>query len=105
MKNIFFPASAYLEYELVLKSQGIDENEIIKDIIHFQNIENIRELPLDSSIIVTAIKLREKYNITYFDSLHCATALKNDGIIISSDKEFKKISNLEVIEPKNLIKN
>lgn len=103
MKNIYIPSSAFLEYELVLKSQGIDEIDILKDIIHFQNIKNIKEIPIDSSIIVTASKLREKYNLTYFDSLHCSSALKMDGIFISTDEDFKKIPHLKIIEPKSLI--
>ncbi|MHA1729384.1 MAG: PIN domain-containing protein [Promethearchaeota archaeon] len=65
------------------------------------SIENIEEIPLTSNIIIIAIKLREKYELTYFNSLHCASTLQIDDIIISSDKEFKNISNLKVIEPKN----
>ncbi len=103
IKNVYIPSSAYLEYELLLKSRNIDELEIIRDIVHFKNIKNIKEIPIDSSIIILASQLRDVYNLTYFDSLHCGSAIHKDGSIISSDKDFKKISNLVVIEPESLI--
>lgn len=103
LNDIYIPSSAYIEYELVLKCRGIGEVDILKDIIHFQNIENIKEIPLNSSIIVSASNLRKQYNISYFDSLHCASALLTDGTIISTDKEFKKILNLKIINPKSII--
>lgn len=99
IKNVFIPSSVFLEYELLLKSKKFNVSELIRDIIHFKALENIEEIPLNSSIIVLAQKLREKYNLTYFDSLHCAGALHADGIIISTDTDFKKIKNLKVIEP------
>ena len=103
LNDIFIPSSAYIEYELVLKSKGIGEVDILKDIIHFQNIENIKEVPLDSFIIASASNLRKLYNVTYFDSLHCASALLTDGTMISTDKEYKKILNLKTIDPKSFI--
>ena len=103
LKNIYFPTSAFLEYELVLKSQNISELEILKDIIHFKNIENIKEIPLDSEIIISASKLREKYGLTYFDSLHCSSALKTDQKMITTDKDISNVKILEIINPKSLI--
>lgn len=104
LKEVYIPSSAYLEYELLLKSRNVDEIDIIKDIIHFQNIKNVKEFPLDSSIIVIASKLREKYNLTYFDSLHCASALTIDNTIIGTDEDFKKIPNLKTIDPNSYLK-
>lgn len=103
LKNIYFPSSAFLEYELVLKSQNIADNDILKDIIHFQNIENVKEIPLDSSIIISASKLREEHGLTYFNSLHCACALQTDQKMISTDKAIMNLEILEVIDPKSLI--
>lgn len=92
-----------MEYELLLKSKKIKTPELIKDIIHFKALENIKEIPLNSSIIILAQKLRESYNLTYFDSLHCASALHADGMIISTDKDFKNIKNLKLIAPNTLL--
>lgn len=91
-----------MEYELLLKSKKIKTPELIRDIIHFKALENIKEIPLNSSIIILAQKLRETNNLTYFDSLHCASAMHADGIIISTDKDFKNIKNLKLMEPNTL---
>ena len=101
LKNICVPSSAYLEYELILKSKGIDENDILKDIIFFQYINNIGEIQLDSKIIVTSIKIRDKYQLTYFDSLHAASSMYLDSIILSSDRDYQKLLHLKIIEPKD----
>lgn len=103
LKNICVPSSAYLEYELILKSKGIDENDILKDIIFFQNINNIGEIQLDSKIIVTSIKIRDKYQLTYFDSLHAASTMYLDSIILSSDRDYQKLPHLKSIEPKDYL--
>jgi len=92
-----------MEYELLLKSKKIKTSELIRDIIHFKALENIKEIPLNSSIIILAQNLRENYNLTYFDSLHCASALNVDGIIISTDKDFKNVKNLKLLEPSSLL--
>jgi len=103
IKNIFIPSSVFMEYELLLKSKKIKTSELIRDIIHFKALENIKEIPLNSSIIILAQNLRENYNLTYFDSLHCASALNVDGIIISTDKDFKNVKNLKLLEPSSLL--
>lgn len=103
IKNVYIPSSVFLEYELLLKSRKINVSELVRDIIHFKTLENIKEIPLNSSIIVLAQTLREKYKLTYFDSLHSASALHADGIMISSDNDFKNIKNLKVIEPNKLV--
>ena len=103
IKNIYIPSSVFMEYELLLKSKKIKTPELIRDIIHFKALENIKEIPLNSSIIILAQKLRENHNLTYFDSLHCASALHADGMIISTDKDFKNIKNLKLIAPNTLL--
>jgi predicted nucleic acid-binding protein len=92
-----------MEYELLLKSKKIKTPELIRDIIHFKTLENIKEISLNSSIIILVQKLRQTHNLNYFDSLHCASALHADGIIISTDKDCKNITNLKIIEPNTLL--
>ncbi|MCK4780636.1 MAG: PIN domain-containing protein [Candidatus Lokiarchaeota archaeon] len=70
IKNVYIPSSVFLEYELLLKSKKINVSELVRDIIHFKALENVKEIPLDSSIIILAQKLKEKYKLTYFDSFN-----------------------------------
>ncbi len=63
-------------------------------------IKNLGEIPLTSEIIIKALELKRKYNITYFDSLHAASALSHDKAIISN----RKISSgLKAINPREML--
>lgn len=102
IRNIAVAASALIEYELILKSRGYKEEEIAADIEAFINIENMREAPLTSKTMLTAINLRKKYGLTYFDSLHAAAAILYDETIISADKAYKTLKELKAIDPEEL---
>ncbi len=43
------------------------------------------------------------YKLTYFDSLPAASALSFDRKIISTGNAYKRVSELEVIDPRELI--
>jgi len=63
-------------------------------------IRNLGEIPLTSEIIIKALELRRIYNITYFVSLHAASALSHDKIIISNRKissGLKAINSREML--------
>ncbi|MFO8020615.1 MAG: PIN domain-containing protein [Promethearchaeia archaeon] len=105
IKNISIPSSVFLEYELLLKSKKIETNEIVKDLVNFRELNDIKEIPLTSSVLIHAFSLRNQYNLTYFDSLHCASALHVDGVIIGTDSDFDEISNLTLISPTDFLKD
>lgn len=42
-------------------------------------------------------ELRDNYNLGIFDAAHAATALENDGSIISSDAAFDRVKELKRI--------
>ncbi|MCS4540841.1 MAG: PIN domain-containing protein [Euryarchaeota archaeon] len=94
--------SAYLEYELIHKSRGYPEKEIRAEIEAFRNYPNLDEEELTSEIILKASELREKFNMTYFDSLHAATAVHSDKKIISLDLAYEDIEELTRMDPKKL---
>ncbi|RLF18638.1 MAG: hypothetical protein DRZ82_07915 [Thermoprotei archaeon] len=103
LKNIVIPTSALIEYELILRSRGYSEDAIRKDIQAFMMISNIHEIPLTSKVIITASLLREKYHLSYFDSLHAASALAHDRIVISVDKCYRRIPDIKLIDPGSVI--
>lgn len=53
---------------------------------------------------MNAIKLRNKHHITYFNSLHAASALSHDKTIISTDKVYKDIPELKAMNPREALK-
>jgi len=81
LREVKVASSALLEYELVLRSRGHEEREIREDIRAFNMMPNLGEEPLTAEVILKASEIREKHNLSYFDSLHCATAILFDGEI------------------------
>jgi len=102
IKNVAVAASALIEYELILRSRGYRDEEIAADIRAFTSIEGMKEAPLTSEIILRALDLRVKYQLTYFDSLHAATATLWDGVIISVDKAYLRVRELKAVAPEEI---
>ena len=72
------------------------------DLAAFKEMSNIGEAQLTVNVVLKASEIREKYGLTYFDSLHGATAILSDGKIISSDKAFERVKELKAINPSKL---
>ncbi len=104
LTGITIPVSALLEYELILKSRGYPETTIRSDLEAIKNLENIKIIPLTLDCIIEASRLREIYGLSYFDSLHAASALLYDKTVISVDKAYDKIQEIKRIDPVELIK-
>ncbi|GEM_PF-1894488 len=54
LSNVSIPASAYLEYELVMRSRGYSSREIADDVISLRSIPGLGEVPLTSSVLLSA---------------------------------------------------
>lgn len=103
VRDVSIATSALMEYSLVLRSKGIPETEIQRDIALFRSIRNIGEAYLTSETLIKATELRMIYGLTYFDSLHAATAILRDGVIISTDKAYSKIDTIKHIDPRQIV--
>jgi len=93
-------SSSLIELDLLLKKTGID------DAGRHEVYESLRaEFEADSIVVVShavlsrAAVIRERYPFRrfYFDSIHLSTAILHDGTIVSSDKEFDQIGEIERI--------
>ncbi len=102
LRGFSVASSAYLEYELILRSRGYPEEDIRLEVEAFRRLRNLGEVPLTSSVLIEASRLREQFKLTYFDSLHAASALLHDGKIASIDAAYSRIPELEVIDPRTL---
>jgi len=102
LEGVYVASSAYIEYELFSKSMGVPAIQIVRELQSFQFFPNLKEHALSLSIILNASILRGRYGLTFFDSLHAATALANDGGIISVDKAYDNVEGLTRIEPSSL---
>lgn len=104
LSDIKIPTSALLELELLLRSKKVTDMEIARDITHIIEFPNLIEIPLNSSTLILAQKLRTDYpGLTFFDSLHCSSALLFDGQIIGTDIFFDNVQELTRISPESLI--
>jgi len=99
LEDAYVASSAYIEYELFSKSMGVPAIQIVRELQSFQFFPNLQEHALSLSIILNASILRNRYGLSYFDSLHASTALVNDGNIISVDKAYDDVQGLTRIEP------
>ena len=104
ISGVSIATSALMEYGLILRSKGFSETEIQSDITLIRSINNLGEAYLTSEVLVKAIDLRTTYGLTYFDSLHAATAILKDGVIISTDKAYSKIDKIKHIDPRDLVR-
>lgn len=75
-----------------------EARDIILGII---NSENWTKFNYNEKTVLTASKLCERFKIDFWDSLIAATMIENNIFIIytENDKDFGKISELEVINP------
>ena len=102
IKNVSTAASAYLEYQLVHKSRGYGESEIRRDLEMFRVFPNIGERNLSLNTLIQASEFREKYGLSFFDSMHAATAVLADQKIISKDQTYERITGLVRLDPQEL---
>ncbi len=91
-----FSSVSLIELQLIYKSKKI-EYEFELDLVELQRIKNIEWALLDTISSLTAIHLRKKYNLSFFDSLHVGIAISLDKQIISQDKEYDNIAGLKRI--------
>ena len=91
-----FSSVSLIELKLIIKSKKI-EYEFELDLVELQRIKNIEWALLDTISSLTAIHLRKKYNLSFFDSLHVGIAINLDKQIISQDKEYDNIAGLKRI--------
>ncbi len=102
LRNAGVASSAYLELELLRKSRGHKEAEIRKDLEIFRKYPNLDERPLSALVQVKASEFRESFRLTYFDSLHAATAAMADGQIISVDDAFDRVRGITRVNPQQV---
>lgn len=94
--EVKFSSVSLIELQLIYKSRNI-EFEFELDLAEFQRIKNVEWAVLDPISALTAIHLRKKYNLSFFDSLHVGMAINLDKQLISQDKEYDLVSGLKRI--------
>ncbi len=65
-------------------------------------ISDCKIYSITPEVVNECVKLRRSKKIKTPDAIIAATAIVNDLILITSDADFNNISNLVVIDPKNI---
>lgn len=99
--NVVAPDVAMLEFQIVLRARGRGTAQVkaamlaLHETLARYNVKEVKTL--DSSLLALQCELEEKHRLSYFDSLVAAAALALDQKVISSDKAFDSVPDLERI--------
>ena len=92
---------ALIEMELVYMSNGL-EGRLVNDLAAASALPGVDLIPLTADEVIAAAYLRGAYGLSFFDSHYAATALAEDGIIISYDQAYEKVPGLKLVSPTSL---
>jgi len=106
-RPILLSPYSLLELDLLIRSGKIE----IEDIYAFWNElnemlrhHNVKIIPPKPSYHAEAHNIREKYGLSYFDSLHAAVAKIEKIPIVSYDrKAYTPVEGLKYIHPENIV--
>lgn len=97
------------ELELNLKTGNIlvegrratleDIAKFFTDLGRLLSLYNLSVFPLTCEQIAKAANLRKKYNLTFHDSHHAASAILYDSEIISTDNTYDSVLVLKRVDP------
>lgn len=97
------------ELELNLKTGNIlieerratpeDIAKFFTDLSQLLSLYKLSVFPLTCQQIAKAANLRKKYNLTFYDSHHAASAILYDSKIISTDNTYDSVIGLKRINP------
>ncbi|MDP3433909.1 MAG: type II toxin-antitoxin system VapC family toxin [Bacteroidota bacterium] len=87
-----------INLSVINKIELLGFSKIEQDLVDFVKYSNI--IPMSDDIIEKTIEVRRKYKIKLPDAVIAATAIiSNYTLVTSNIKDFKSISDLEVLNP------
>ncbi len=91
--------SVITELELLSYSKLTDEEEVALRAL----LKNFKCIGLTNKVKLETIKIRKQYKIKLPDSIIVATAIANDAILVTSDRQLLKLDIVQSIELKALL--
>jgi predicted nucleic acid-binding protein len=87
----------YLE-ALTLPVKKGDGSLILRYLTTMRKTKGLSLLPLNTSVLTLAVRMRARHNLKTPDAIHAATALLcHCNLFITNDPIFKRVSGLEVV--------
>lgn len=109
LADVKIDSLALHELELNLKTGNIlieerratleDIAKFFTDLSQLLSLYKLSVFPLTCEQIAKAANLRKKYNLTFYDSHHAASAMLYDSKIISTDNTYDSLIGLKRINP------
>lgn len=97
---------AFLELDLLIISGKIEVKipifyEASEKTFSYYDIEVVKP---SLKHLMKGWELREKYNLTYFDSLHASTAVVENETLVSYDNKYSDIKELKYLRPEETLR-
>ena len=103
LKNTYASVASIQEIIFWLLNRGF-KDKILLTIFSIFKIRNLKWIPLDEQVFLTASALIEEYGLGAFDAYIAATALLKDKTILSSDRIYDKIKGIKRVNPEEIVK-
>jgi len=92
---------ALIEMSLIYRSRSM-ELELEEDLRLLLSLFNGRTTQLTPLEAMRAVWIRREYDLSFFDSLHAASAMSLDSAIVSFDDVYDRVEGLRRIDPREL---
>ncbi len=105
LKGVKLSPYSLIELELLISSGVIvvKRPEFYESLSRALAYFNVKQLPPRPEHFRRAWALRRSYNLSFFDSLHVATAIEDGEVLVSYDKRYKQVKELRYMRPTELL--
>ena len=97
-ESYYLSSVALIEMSLIYRSRSM-ESELEEDLGLLLSLFNGRTTHLTPLEAMRAAWIRRKYGLSFFDSLHAASAMSLDSTILSFDEAYDRVEGLKRIDP------
>ena len=95
-------AQKILPHGKMVKSEG-EVAAFMNEICEALELYGITIQPIEIGTFARAAEIREKHNLSYYDSHHASAALYHDKSIVSTDRQYERVKDLARLDPSKLL--
>jgi predicted nucleic acid-binding protein len=96
--SVSISSVALMEMELIYRSEGREES-LLEHMAALAAMPNATFEPLTPNVVLTAVHLRETFDLGFFASHYAASALAAESAIIAFDRAYDSVKGLKRIDP------
>jgi predicted nucleic acid-binding protein len=102
-EGVYSSTATIQEILFWLYNQGL-RGEMVEAANALSRIRNLEWVPVTPEVCLRASVLVKHYGLSPFDGYHAATALGRDGVVLSSDHSYDRVTGLSRVDPWELTK-